>query len=99
MWPSCSHRICENSGSPSRSATPPTATLEPTAFDWLCLDPLDRVGQRNRAAKGLPGSDIARVMEVMRSTARVTRNLNTAEVPTLGWTTVQRMITVGPDRG
>lgn len=70
------------------------ATMEPTSFDWLCLDPIDQIDDPHRARKGMQSNDLGSAMEAMRSTTRSTRNVSEANVPTRAWTTVQRVITV-----
>jgi hypothetical protein len=70
------------------------ATMEPTAFDWLCLDAIDQIDNPNRARKGMQSDSLGLAMEAMRSTTRSTRNVSEANVPTRAWTTVQRVITV-----
>jgi len=68
------------------------ATVEPTDFDWLCMDALGTTTKG--AQKGIASSNLRDAMEVMRSATRNTKNVAAANVPTLAWTTVQRVVTV-----
>lgn len=74
------------------------ATVEPTAFDWLCLDPLDQLDGHRGPLKGIPMAHLRQAIEGMRSATRTVGRVVEANVPTRAWTTVQRVLTVVADR-